>query len=400
MDTYIQQRVGRFNTKKKVVLALLVLLVGIVTIAFWLKPRSSQNSIPPLPVMRGALIDSVPVSAIIVPAKEAVMSTVSGGTLVSLLVVPGQLVRKGDALVVLANQSVQQQLAQAQSDLAVAILDEANAEISAKDSNSSNKYDLLKAKNAFKLAELEYNAQKSLLAKGAVSKLMLQRSKAERDAKHDELAYAKERVESASSSGKAKIRASSEKVAILRTQSNSLAEQVKKLTLRAPFDGVVAKIDGKVGSVIGPGVSIADVMTLKKELNLEAAEEYGANLHEKQEIRLSNGMTGIVTSLAPVADGGIIKGHGILYSDARQLRSNAVVPAVIVLKSHGVGNYVNMDDSSIANRSMSGQVRTKSGEVIDRTIKFGKKYGSQIEVLQGAYPGEQIIGLDDEDSSQ
>lgn len=369
--------------------AFLILLAGIW--ALW--PKTAAN-IQPLSVQSGLLSESVPVNAILTPSRAGAVSTTSGGTVVEVVAYAGQRVKAGDPLLKLTNADIERQFAEAQSELAGAKSDLASAQADALDQANSLHMGQLNAENDVQIATMQLEAERKLQAQGIISLLQLKKTEAERDGKIAAANYAKQHVGLARTASQAKVDAAREKVAVMQSRVESLSRNVDGLTLKAPFDGVVSKIDGKPGATATAGSQLAEVITSDLQISLEVAEQFAGSVHPGQVLRLENGLTGTVISISPTAEGGIVKGRASITGDTSKLRGNTTLPGEAVLAEHGEGLFVQMDGVSLANRSISGRVQSADGSTHDRVIQFGPRYGRKLVVLSGAAAGDQIVGLE------
>jgi hypothetical protein len=261
------------------------------------------------------------------------------------------------------------------------------------DETNSRRVEKIKADSALQVAQMQFNAESKLHDQGIISALALKRTEAERDGKIAERDYARERAEQAGPAGAAKLKASAERVALLQARVDSLRAAVDALTLRAPFDGVVAKIDAKPGASLAGGTLVAEVITSKLQINLEVAEQYANSVHVGQKIRLQNGLSGLVTSISPVAEGGVVKGTASIDGDTSELRSNTSLIGEAIMQEHGTGLFIQADGLDIAQRTIQAQVQTKDGTIETRALNFGPRYGQKVVLISGATAQEQVVGL-------
>ncbi len=365
----------------------------LLVIALWALWPKNTTSITAISVQSGPLAESVPVNAVLTPSRAGAISTITGGTVVEVIAFPGQRVKAGDPLLKLTNADIERQLAEAQSELAGAKSDLASAQADAIDQANSLHMAQLKAANDVRIANMQLEAERKLQPQGIVSLLTLKKTEADRDGKVAEANYANQHLALARTTSQAKVNAAREKVAVLQSRAESLAKTVDALTLKAPFDGVVAKIDGKPGAAVTAGAQLAEVITSDLQISLEVAEQFASSVHPGQALRLEGGLTGTVISISPTADGGIVKGRASISGDTRKLRGNTTLPGEAILAEHGDGLFVQMEDANLSNRSVDAKVQSPDGSTHDRVIRFGPRYRQKLVVLSGADAGDQIIAL-------
>lgn len=368
-------------------------LVVVAGIAAWRWHAPAPEAMTPVPVQAGPLADTVPINAVLAPARVGVVSTISGGTVVEVVAFPGQAVKAGDILVKLSNPDLERQLGEAVSEHAGARADLVSQRADAVDQANSLKMAELNAANAVRIANMQLEAESKLQKQGIISRLTLDRTAAERDGKAAASEYASAHRIQARTASTAKVAAASERAEVLQARVDSLKVLVSGLTMRAPFDGVVSKVDGKPGASIAAGTQLAEVITPELQVNLEVAEQYANAIKVGQTIRLAGGVSGKVLALAPSAEGGIVKGKARLEGDTSKLRSDSTLPGEAVLAEHGTGIYIELEGGGLENKSVPATLQV-GDKTVDRTVRFGPRYRQQLVVLDGAQPGEQIVALD------
>jgi HlyD family secretion protein len=367
----------------------LVLALG----TWWLTRGGAAAQIAPVPVQSGPLADTVPINAVLTPSRLGVVATVSGGTITEVVAFPGQKVKEGDVLARLSNPDLERQLAEAVSEQAGANSDLVSVRADSVGQASALRMEEINAANAVRIADMQLQAESKLQQQGIISRLTLDKTTAEREGKLAAHDYARVHAAQARTASAAKIVAAAERVAVLKARADSLRTLVDGLTLRAPFDGVVSKIDGKPGAAIAGGTQVAEVITADLQINLEVAEQFADAIHVGQAIRLPGGIHGKIVALAPSADGGIVKGRAQIEGDTSKLRPNSTLPGEAVLTEHGTGLYVELDGAGLANKEVVATVQS-GGSTSSRTVRFGPRYRQQLVVLAGAAAGDQIVALD------
>lgn len=366
-------------------------LLGLVAVALW---PAQPAPISPIAIQFGPLDEAVPINAVLVPTRTDAVATRTGGTVAALIAHPGQVVKAGDPLLKLDNPDLQRQLAEAQSVLIGARSDLISQQADAEVQVGSLQVAKSKAASDLAIAEMQLEAERKLQQDGIVSQLTLRKTEAERNGKQADLADATRRSIEATRAVKAKVSAALEHVNLLQARTDSLAASVAALTLRAPFDGIVAKIEGKPGATVVPGTTLAEVITPTLQINLEVAEQFANAIQPGQLLRLQGGLTGRVRSLSPAAEGGVVKGNASIEGDTKALRSNTTLPGEAVISARGTGLFVALDGVNIAGRTISAKVQTPAGDSQTRLIRFGPRYRQKVVVLSGAARGESIVALD------
>ena len=213
---------------------------------------------------------------------------IGGGTLqIIKLARFGTQVHKGDVILEFDPSEQEYNLAQNRSDLAQAeqeiVKSEADAAVQAAEDQTA----LLKSKYAVRRAELEVS-KNELLSKIDAQKNVLALDEAKRA-----LAQLEQDVRSHSASNKAALAISEEKRNKARLAMNQAEDNIKKMKVTAPIDGLVViesntdstggfffygmtLPDYQVGDQVNPGSSIAEVIDMS---HLEVAAQVGETDH-------------------------------------------------------------------------------------------------------------------------
>lgn len=391
MDTAIKSKAtGSRRWRIALGLAAVLLAAGGVRL-FW---PSAQATIAPIQVQAGFLDESVPINAVLTPSRVGAVATIRGGTVAEVIAFGGQAVKAGDPLLKLSNDDLERQLVEAQSELAGAQSELVSQQAASADEVDSLAVARVKAGNALQVADMQMEAERKLQERGIISLLSLKKTEAEREGKRVDLEYASHHALQARSANRAKVAAATERAEVLRSRTAGLKASVDALTLRAPFDGVVSKVDGKPGATIAPGTQLAEVITADMRIDLEVSEQFANAIHPGQLLRLQGGLTGKVLSMSPASDGGVVKGRAAIDGDTSKLRSNTTLPGEAVLATHGEGLFILIEGVDIANRTMSATVQTTQGQTETRSVRFGPRYRQKVVVVEGASAGESIVGLD------
>lgn len=392
MDVQLAPREKTKLKRWKTLLAIAATVIASIVATIWILQRPSAT-MAPLQVEAGPLADSVPINATLVSSRSAIVSTTTGGNVVEISAYPGQAVHAGQDLLRLSNSDLERQYSEAASALAGARADLVSAKVDGSELVASKHMERAKAEGHLKVADLQLDAERKLQQQGIISLIALSRTQAERDGLVIEVKYAREQESQALPSSRAKVEAAEERVAALRSRADSLKAQLEGLTSKAPFDGVVSKVDAKLGAFLTLGAQVAEVVTPKMELNFEVSEQYVSAIHVGQSLRLDKGLEGTVISISPTADGGIIHGRASVRGDMKGLRSNSVLTGEAIVSEHGTGLFVTAPSLDFANKVVAASIQSREGHIERRDLTFGPRYGQRIQIIRGASEGDSIVGL-------
>jgi RND family efflux transporter MFP subunit len=178
---------------------------------------------------------------------------------------------------------------------------------------------------------------------------------------------------------------------------NTLAvkqRQLQKMTIRAPFDGVVSAINARVGDLISVGSSIATLISTSRTVEARISEENFADLRtgQKASVRfLGYGGTlypATVTQILPTSDPDTQR--YIIYLNVK-IAPGKLVPGITGEVSIVVGER--SAKAIIPRRALFGNnvYVVEEGRVRLRHVETGYVSVTVVEILKGLKAGEQVI---------
>lgn len=223
-----------------------------------------------------------------VGADSAQVTPVIGGQIVELNVIETQTVKKGDVLFVLGDSDQNVALAKAEADLAAARRQyrQAVAQVSAQDAQATTqaaaigeaRANLSAARAQQGKAAADYRRRASLSGSGAVSAEEVSTAKAAMDAATAQTALAEASLQKAQAAvvgANRSTAASAALVAGTTVDTSPMVQQaeaalkaaqlnMERTVVRAPMDGVIAKLSVQVGQQIAPGMVTMTIVPLDK----------------------------------------------------------------------------------------------------------------------------------------
>ena len=190
----------------------------------------------------------------------------------------------------------------------------------------------------------------------------------------------------------------------LATDENTLKKnklELEKMTIKAPFDGVVSVVNAHPGDLINPGDPIITMITTDRIVEAKISEENFANIRpgEKVSVRfLPYGAwvyNGTVTKVLPTADPETQR-H-LVDLVVTDIEPEKLIPGITGEVSIEVGRHP--AKSIIPRRALLNEnvYVVKNGRVELRQVKKGFVWLTGVEILEGLEPGEQVI-VEDLDS--
>ncbi len=282
--------------------------------------------------------DAIPLTGIVKALDDVMVSPEEGGVVRQWKVKKGTYVRKGDVLAVLRDE------------LVLAGYEAAQAQ--------------------YKLAELNYEKQKSVYAEQGISELQVKSAEYNRDA--------------------------------ARANAELMKARLGHASITSPIDGVFDNYYADEGEMAPPGVPIAHVVNL-------SAVKIAVDVPERHSAEIRKGTTAFITPDVYPQD--TLRG-AISFVGSAISQSNRTLPVEILLPNPGGRLKPEMIARVRLIRSMKPRAllidgsllqqvdRNKTivfvergGKVEERTVRTGGRLGTAVEVLDGLAAGDRIVSV-------
>jgi RND family efflux transporter MFP subunit len=345
---------------KKLIIAIVLLLVAGVAALVLVKPTAEVEVVAP-----GHAVNLVPGSVTVAAKYDMELKSEVGGRILSSTLDPGNPVKQGEALAQIDPGDLQLEIEQTESEYEaakdrIAVGSSIALQLESARENLAN-YERLAKAGSYPLAELE---------------------KQRRSVKQIEQSLALEKVNNQQ---------------LIERYENTLKvkhRQLDKMTIRAPFDGVVSVVDARPGDLIGGGTVIATLISTSRTVEAKISEENFANVEVGQ--RASVRFLGYgdylynakVVKILPTADPETQRYIVHLEVDIDPVK---LVPGITGEVSIVVGER---DAKAIVPRRAlfgSNLYVVKDGRVQFRTVELGYVSLTAAEVLKGVAPGDEVI---------
>jgi HlyD family secretion protein len=225
-------------------------------------------------VTRGDLLREVDAQGRIVAANHPKLYSPAQG-IVALAVRPGESVRAGQVLATIESPELESQLAQERARLQSLESELSRAEIATRQQNQGDAQTLKLRRVRLEAARRDLERSEKLKAEGLLNDVDYERSR-------DAVRVAEVELEQAQEGGDLSREARTFEVQDRRRQIErqrlvvaELERQVAELTVRAPFDGMVATIDAQDRDAVAPNAPILTVVDLSEfEVEVQIPEAY------------------------------------------------------------------------------------------------------------------------------
>lgn len=377
--------------------ALAVLLAGA-----WLLSGGSAGSrsvdaarVRIAPVTRGDLVRDISADGRVIAANSPTLYAVAGGT-VTLQVVSGDVVKRGQALAEIDSPELRSQLAQEHATLASLEAEASRAALDARIARAGARKALDQAAidRQATLRDLERNQR--AFAGGAVAQIDV--AKAQDDLKKAELGLAHARSDARLQGQGAGLDTRNKRLLADRQRAvvGELQRQVDALTLRAPFDGQVGQVQVAQRANVAVNAPLLSVVDLSVfEVEIKVPESFARDLAIGMPAQLtSNNLAypGKVSAVSPEVVNGEVTGR--LRFDRRQppgLRQNQRLSARIVLDTRRNVLMVERGPFVEQGGGRSAWVVNADGAAVKRAIRTGVSSLNTVEILDGLQVGDRIV---------
>jgi RND family efflux transporter MFP subunit len=344
----------------RVVLALAVLAAAGWVVTYFMRPIAVVA-----PAKPGRATNAVPGSVTVLAEYRILLKTEIAGRVVRSELDPGRTVKKDDFLVAIDTGDLELEIQRLETDL--------EAHKKRMQVGSALKIELENAKD-------ELAAVERLVQLGNKSSTDLVRQ--QRATKQIEQKVALEEVEN------------KQKSDTLENQLKVKRRQLEKMTVLAPFDGVISHVFARVGDLIDSNAPIAEVIATSRTVEARISEENfsGIRVGQKASVRFLGYGTQLygasVAKVLPTADAETQR--YIVHIDV-DLPPEKLVPGLT-----GEVNIVLGERDSktlIPRRALRGSdvLVVKDGTVQRRTVKVGYVALNNVEILEGLQPGDEVI---------
>ena len=346
---------------------LIKLATGAVTLTAlgWFAVFLSRPVAIVAPVKPGRAINAVPGSVTVFAESRMELKTEISGRVLQSDLDPGRVVRKGDFLVLIDPGDLELEIQRLENDL-----DAHNKRVAV---GSALKIELENARdelaNVQRLVQLGSRSESDLIRQQRAFKQMEQR-------------VALEEVEN------------KQKGDTLENMLRLKKRQLAKMTITAPFDGVISQVFARPGDLIDSNAPIAILISTSRTVECKVSEENfsGIRVGQKASVRfLGYGPQLYGASVAKVLPTADPETQRYIVHVNVDLPAEKLVPGLTGEISIVIGER---DAKTVVpRRALRGSdlLVVRGGAVERRTVQVGYVGLNQAEVLQGIQPGDLVV---------
>ena len=346
-------------------------------------------------VNRGDLVRDISADGRVIAANSPTLYAISAGT-VTLQVVAGDVVKKGQPLAVIDSPDLRSRLAQEQAMLASLEAEASRSVLDAQLARSTARKLLDQAKIDRVAAQRDLQRNQRGFDGGAVPQIEVARAQDNLKKTEIGVAHAHEDLGLQGQGSGLDTRNKHLLADRQRVIVSELQRQVDALTLRAPFDGQVGQVQIAQRANVAANAPILSVVDLSKfEVEIKVPESFARDLGIGMPAQLTSGSgepyPGAVSAVSPEVVNGEVTAR-LRFADKQPpgLRQNQRLSARIVLDTRRNvlqverGPFVEQDGGHFA-YVMDGN------QAVRRRIRTGVSSLNAVELLEGVQPGDRIV---------
>ena len=345
-------------------------------------------------VTRGDLVRDISADGRVIAANSPTLYAIAAGT-VSLKVVAGDVVKKGQALAEIDSPELRSKLAQEGSTLASMEAEASRAILDAQIARSLAAKLLDQAQIERTAAQRDLERYERAYQGGAVSQN--EYAKAQDELKKADIGLAAARKDSGLQGEGAGLDSRNKRLLADRQRAVvvELQRQVDALTVRAPFDGQIGQVQIPQGTIVasnGPILSVVDLSVF--EVEIKVPESFARDLAIGMPAQIgSNNIqyAAQVSAVSPEVVNGEVNAR-LRFAQGKQppgLRQNQRLSARIVLDTRR--NVMMVERGSFLEQGGGFAYVVDGSRAVRRPIQTGASSLGAVEIVSGVQPGEKII---------
>ncbi|HEX5412256.1 MAG TPA: HlyD family efflux transporter periplasmic adaptor subunit [Terriglobia bacterium] len=398
------QRVGAAR-KRRIRLAIMagggVLLIALATLGLSkLKPAPPSvdaSTLYPDTVKRGDMDVQVRGLGTLVPVQIQWIPAVTDGRVERRFLLPGVKVSPDTPLLQLSNPQLQQEAQTAEWTMKA---DQANLDSLKATLNNqllSEKSTLTSLESDHQQAQAQAEVDDHLAAKGIVSDLTAQLSKAKATGLASQVAIEKKRVNTLAASLDSQLAAQKAKVEQDRALYLLKKSQLDRLMVRAGYSGILTDIPVEVGQQVAAGATLAKVVDptqLKAQLQIAETQAKDIQLNQLASIDTHNGIIpGRVVRIDPAVVNGTVTVDVALEGKLPDgARPDLSVDGTVEISHLSNVLYVGRPAFGQADSTVGLFKEIPGTNEAERVqVKLGEASVNEVQILQGLNVGDKVI---------
>jgi HlyD family secretion protein len=366
-------------------------------------PSVDKATLWPDVVKRGPMLRQVRGTGTLVPEDTRWIPASTAGRVERILLRSGADVEPDSVIVELGSPELEQSVTEARLQLESALAQLINKRAELDSSLLTQRASAANMESEARQAELQAQADEALAKEGLQGAIIAKKNRARADDLVARSKIEQERLSLAERTLKSQLAVQESEVSRLRTTYELRRQQLEKLKVRAGIKGKLQVVPVEVGAQLAAGANVArvaDPTRLKAELRIPETQTRDIEIGQLADIDTRNGhVPGRVSRIDAAATNGTVTVDVQLTGELpRGARPDLTVDGTVELER--LDNVINVGRAAFAqeNSTMSlfkvasgCQIPQMDCEAQRVQVRFGRSSVSNIEVLEGLQPGDQVV---------
>lgn len=384
----------KINLKKKSVFIILSVLAVVLVIGYYARPKNNVFEVNAEKAKRVDLSVSATETGNIAANDEEVIYLSPTQKVEKVLVKEGQIVRKGDVLLVLDTQDLEYQLKKAQINYEM-------TRVNSLSSYNTASINYKNAENAYNEAKRKFDSAQELYDNELISfDEYSQYKKAFSDAEN-QLKLAKQNLENANVNSAST--GASKQLQALKVDIDNLKKKINDSTIKANISGKVIKLDAKEGQYPAQGDTITIYDTTKYKVEVQISQYDAVN------IKIGQKATVKVKGLEKIYDGAVTKIDNAAFSVASTSGTDTKVKIEVTISNPDENikagyeadasiifeekkNIIAVNFESIKEDAKGKYIFVvENNKAVKRYVKTGLESEFDVEIVEGLNEGDMYI---------
>ena len=348
-------------------------------------------------VREGEMVREVRGPGVLVPKDIRWITAQAAGRIERVIVRPGTPVEADTVLVEMSNPDVVQQAEEARFQLQAAQAQFTEMELQLTSQRLDRRAALAVARTNNEGAQLQAEAEKTLVAAGIVPAIQYKRSELLAEQLKIQFEIEEERLQQFSASMDARLASEHARVELANNAYARRAEQVNSLQVRAGMAGVLQQVLVEEGQQVNMGANIVRVARpddLRAELRIAETQARDVQLDQVVHVDTRNGIVaGKVVRIDPAVQAGTVQ-VDVEFTDAlpKGARPDLSVDGTIEIEQLPNVTYTGRPAYGQPNTTVGLFKLDKDGSQAVRVpVQLGRASVNAVEIVQGLAPGDQVI---------
>jgi HlyD family secretion protein len=399
MDIVKQQKTKKTITKQHFILAMLVLLILLISVALASFNSISLNKKDLLisEIKQGDLAITVDGYGKLVSKKLQLITSLTQATVEEIVLKPGAVVTKDSVIVKLTNPELQLAVENSQQELAQLKANLRQLKVNNKRELLTEQAVIAELEFRFEAAKLKRLAEKSLVEEGIVSNLTFKQSQLNEKQLSKRISILSEKLQQLTLVHSEAINIQKERIKQQIGQLAIAKNRLEKLHVRAGFEGVLQRLAVNLGQSLAPGQEVALIGSTKKLIaEIKVPQNQASLIELGQKVLIDTRQAtikGTVSRINPIVEQNTVRIDISLPDDLPiSAKPEQNIDAEIIIKTLINIKYIerpaNVKSQSAINLY---QLDEDKNIATIKSLKFGRKTSRYIEVTSEVTQGTLFI---------